>query len=114
MPTSGGRRGGCLGPNVAAEARRRTGPPESPPATDTPFSPLSLYPCRRPLEVWRKEEVRKDRGFPSLVERLQTSGRWWVRVMGGCPKPNIAAAVGTQLPTRQGPAKMRIGHGEIL
>ena len=51
---------------------------------------------------------------PGWVERLQISGWWWVRVMGGCPKPNIAAAVGTQLPTRQGPAKMRIGRGEIL
>ena len=35
----------------------------------------------------------------------------WV-MGGGCPKPNIAAAVATQPPTRQGPAK--VSGGEIL
>ena len=60
MPAIGGRRrrvGGCLGPNVAAEAKRRTGPTEPPPNTDTPFSPLSLHPLavHHHLEVWRKE-----------------------------------------------------------
>ena len=60
MPTSGGR-GGCLGPNVAAEARRRTG---LPPLPLTPHSLLHPCPSLRDtqLEVQRKEGEMEDMG----------------------------------------------------
>ena len=64
MPAIGGRRrrvGGCLGPNVAAEAKRRTGPTES-----LTWKLLSL----RPGFLHRRTAVRSA-GISSIPDNLE-------------------------------------------
>ena len=103
MPTSGGR-GGCLGPNVAAEARRRTGLP--PPTTDTPFSPPSLpFPAGHP--VGGSEERGGDGGYG--VPWMDGVGldEWMVVVVGvgdgrRVPKAQYSGGSGHPTPDQTG------------
>ena len=114
MPTSGEEGGNASSAPMWRQRKQGGEPvPKSPLLPlSTPFSHPSLS-CRTPARgfggrrrVWR---------LP--LDQLgghRLGGWWWRRGMGGCPKPNIAAAVGTQPSTRQGPAKVRRGGGEIL
>ena len=94
MPTSGEEGGECLlGPNVAAaEARRRTGPQESPSATEDPILSPILVLQDTSSRFWRKKEGVE--ASPGSVGRTQIRGLVVEEGDGRVPKAQYSGGSG--------------------